>query len=45
MAFVLSDLDTFRLGYFGSTGDVGVYRRSNPSASVLFPVGEGGKIN
>lgn len=35
MAFVLSDIDTFMLGYFGSTGDVGVYNVVYPIAQLL----------
>lgn len=35
MAFVLSDLDTFMLGYFASTGDVGVYNVVYPIAQLL----------
>lgn len=35
MTFVLSDLDTFMLGYFATTGDVGVYNVVYPIALLL----------
>lgn len=35
MAFVLTDLDTFMLGYFSSTRDVGVYNVVYPLAQLL----------
>lgn len=35
MSFVLSDLDTFMLGYFASTGDVGVYNVVYPIAQLM----------
>lgn len=35
MAFVLTDLDTFMLGYFSSTRDVGIYNVVYPIAQLL----------
>ncbi len=35
MTFVFSDVDTFMLGYFSSTGDVGVYNTVYPLAHLL----------
>lgn len=35
MTFVFSDIDTFMLGYFASTGDVGVYNTVYPLAQLL----------
>lgn len=35
MAFVLTDLDTFMLGYFSSTSDVGIYNVVYPIAQLL----------
>lgn len=35
MGFVLSDLDTFMLGYFSGTGDVGIYNVVYPIAQLL----------
>jgi O-antigen/teichoic acid export membrane protein len=38
MAMVFSDLDTLLLGYFSSTGDIGVYRVAYPLATLLLVV-------
>lgn len=35
MGFVLTDLDTFMLGYFGTTRDVGIYNVVYPLAQLL----------
>ncbi|MFC6991487.1 flippase [Haladaptatus sp. GCM10025707] len=35
MTFVFADMDTFMLGYFSSTGDVGVYNTIYPIALLL----------
>lgn len=35
MAFILTDLDTFMLGYFASTRDVGIYNVVYPLAQLL----------
>lgn len=35
MAFILTDLDTFMLGYFSSTRDVGIYNVVYPIAQLL----------
>lgn len=35
MGFVLTDLDTFMLGYFGTTRDVGIYNVVYPIAQLL----------
>ncbi|RRJ30340.1 flippase [Halocatena pleomorpha] len=35
MTFVFSDIDTFMLGYFSSTGDVGIYNTVYPLAHLL----------
>lgn len=35
MTFVFSDIDTFMLGYFASTGEVGIYNTVYPLAQLL----------